>query len=187
MIARPKMSQNEWKTTEIRAWQSWPTSRPFPAQASIAWVIYFSEESIRVVDGKVATGGFVHGKRASELTPEEHVQLSALARLGSYPNLFQLPVLANVLFGGEPWLGAALDKFPHQNALLHHYLFACALSYAITFFATTLRDRKVIGITEDLAMLATGTVLPFFTMFVDTAAFPGAATLNPFEYNVGFI
>ena len=22
MIARPKMSQNEWKTTEIRAWQS---------------------------------------------------------------------------------------------------------------------------------------------------------------------
>ena len=26
------MSQNEWNTTEIRAWQSWPTSRPFPAQ-----------------------------------------------------------------------------------------------------------------------------------------------------------
>ena len=26
------MSQNEWTTTEIRAWQSWPTSRPFPAQ-----------------------------------------------------------------------------------------------------------------------------------------------------------
>ena len=33
MIARPKMSQNERKTTEIRAWQSWPTSHPFPAQA----------------------------------------------------------------------------------------------------------------------------------------------------------
>ena len=32
MIARPKMSQNEWTSTEIRAWQSWPTSHPFPAQ-----------------------------------------------------------------------------------------------------------------------------------------------------------
>ena len=32
MIARPKMSQDEWNTTEIRAWQSWPTSHPFPAQ-----------------------------------------------------------------------------------------------------------------------------------------------------------
>ena len=27
------MSQIEWKTIEIRAWQSWPTSHPFPAQA----------------------------------------------------------------------------------------------------------------------------------------------------------
>ena len=32
MIARRKLSQNEWKTTEIRAWQSWPTSHPCPAQ-----------------------------------------------------------------------------------------------------------------------------------------------------------
>ena len=32
MIARPKMSRIEWKSTEIRAWQSWPTSHPFPAQ-----------------------------------------------------------------------------------------------------------------------------------------------------------
>ena len=34
MIARPKVSQNEWKAAEMRAWQSWPTSRPFPAQVS---------------------------------------------------------------------------------------------------------------------------------------------------------
>ena len=32
---------------------------------------------------------------------------------------------------------------------------------------------------------ATGTSLPFLTMFVDAGAFPGAATLNPLEYNVG--
>ena len=70
---------------------------------------------------------------------------------------------------------------------LHHYLFACALSYAITFFATTLRDRKLISIEQDLAMLATGTAGPFLTMFVDMQAFPGAATLNPLAYNVGFI
>ena len=98
----------------------------------------------------------MHGRRASELTPRERTQLSALARLGSYPNVFQLPVLGNVLVGGRPWLDAALDKFPHQAALLHHYLFACALSYAVTFFATTLRDRKLISIQQDLAMLATG-------------------------------
>ena len=157
------------------------------AMASIAWVIYFSEESIAVVDRKVAEGGFVHGKRAAELTAGEHAQLSALARLGSYPNLFQLPVLANVLLGGRPWLNDVLDKFPHQSALLHHYLFACAVSYAITFFATTLRDRNVIGITADLSMLATGTALPFLTMFVDVAAFPAATTLNPLDYNVGFL
>ena len=157
------------------------------AMASIAWVIYFSEESIAVVDRKVAEGGFVHGKRAAELTAGEHAQLSALARLGSYPNLFQLPVLVNVLLGGRPWLERVLDEFPHQSALLHHYLFACAVSYAITFFATTLRDRNVIGITADLSMLATGTALPFLTMFVDVAAFPAATTLNPLDYNVGFL
>ena len=28
------MSQNEWNTTEIQAWQSWPTSHPFPAQVA---------------------------------------------------------------------------------------------------------------------------------------------------------
>ena len=33
MIARPKMSQIEWTTTEIRAWQSCKMSHPFPAQA----------------------------------------------------------------------------------------------------------------------------------------------------------
>ena len=157
------------------------------AVASIAWVIYFSEESIRVVDSKVANGGFVHGRRARDLSEAEHLQLSALARLGSYPNLFQLPVLFNVLVGGTPWLHATLDKLPHQAALLHHYLFACAISYAITFFATTLRDRNVISITQDLSMLATGTVMPFLTMFLDTTYFPEATTLNPLDYNVGFI
>ena len=80
-----------------------------------------------------------------------------------------------------------MDKFPHQAALLHHYLFACAISYAITFFATTLRDRNVISITQDLSMLATGTVMPFLTMFLDTTYFPEATTLNPLDYNVGFI
>ena len=30
------MSQNEWTTTELRAWQSWPTSHPCPAQVKYA-------------------------------------------------------------------------------------------------------------------------------------------------------
>ena len=30
MIARPKVSQNEWKTTEIGAWQSWKCLTLFP-------------------------------------------------------------------------------------------------------------------------------------------------------------
>lgn len=182
------------------AWLCWWFSGLYPSvprpvdaalcvasMSSIAWVVYFSEESIRAVDRKVATGGFVHGRRAATLSKDERIQLSALARLGSYPNVFQLPVLVNVFLGGRAWLDAALDKFPHQAALLHHYLFACATSYAITFFATTLRDRKLITIRQDLAMLATGTALPFLTMFADVSAFPGAATLNPLDYNVGFL
>ena len=182
------------------AWLCWWFSGLYPSvprpvdaalcvasMSSIAWVVYFSEESIRAVDRKVATGGFVHGRRAATLSQDERIQLSALARLGSYPNVFQLPVLVNVFLGGRAWLDAALDKFPHQAALLHHYLFACATSYAITFFATTLRDRKLITIRQDLAMLATGTALPFLTMFADVSAFPGAATLNPLDYNVGFL
>ena len=36
MIARRKMSQNEWNPTEIRARQRWPTSHSFPAQAATA-------------------------------------------------------------------------------------------------------------------------------------------------------
>lgn len=182
------------------AWLCWWFSGLYPSvprpvdaalcvasMSSIAWVVYFSEESIRTVDRKVETGGFVHGRRAVTLSKDERIQLSALARLGSYPNVFQLPVLVNVFLGGRAWLDVALDKFPHQAALLHHYLFACAASYAITFFATTLRDRKLITIRQDLAMLATGTALPFLTMFADVSAFPGAATLNPLDYNVGFI
>jgi len=158
------------------------------AIASIAWVIYFSEESIRKVNEKVAAGeGFIHGAPAAALSAGDHARLSALARLGSYPNLFQLPVLANVLVGGRPWLDRATDAFAHQPALLHHYLFACALSYAITFFATTLRDRKLISIEQDLAMLATGTAGPFLTMFLDVSAFPAECTLNPTLYNVGFL
>jgi len=158
------------------------------AAASIAWVIYFSEESIAAVDAKVAArSGFVHGAPAASLSEKDHRQLSALARLGSYPNLFQLPVLANVLAGGRPWLEDVGRAFPHQPALLHHYLFACAVSYAITFFATTLRDRGVITVAQDLAMLTAGTAMPFATMFVDASCFPGAATLNPLDYNVGFL
>ena len=35
MIARPRMSHIEWKSTEIRGLKSWPTSHPFPAQVAV--------------------------------------------------------------------------------------------------------------------------------------------------------
>ena len=34
MIARPKMSQNEWKTTEIRGFKKLELPHPFPAQVA---------------------------------------------------------------------------------------------------------------------------------------------------------
>ena len=39
MIARPKMSQNEWKTTEIRAWQSWTCLTLFLPRPR-RWAVY---------------------------------------------------------------------------------------------------------------------------------------------------
>ena len=37
MIARPKMSQIEWKTIKIGVFKSWDMSHPFPAQATKAF------------------------------------------------------------------------------------------------------------------------------------------------------
>ena len=39
MIARPKMSQNEWKTTEIRGFKKLEIAHPFPAQAGPGRVV----------------------------------------------------------------------------------------------------------------------------------------------------
>ena len=50
MIARRKMSQNEWETTEIRAWQSWDMSHPFPAQVA-------NDAVVRFAAGRVAGTG----------------------------------------------------------------------------------------------------------------------------------
>ena len=48
MIARPKMSQNEWKTTEIRA-SKVGISHPFPAQVwSLGCVLYELGDSTRL-------------------------------------------------------------------------------------------------------------------------------------------
>ena len=59
MIARPKMSQIEWKTIEIGAWQSWPTSHPFPAQVHLEVLVQrlFDDD----VEGDLLEAGVFRG------------------------------------------------------------------------------------------------------------------------------
>ena len=58
-----------------------------------------------------------------ELSDADYQNLEWLARLGSYPNTLQLPVLLGVGAGGREWMDAATERFPMQPVLLHHYLF----------------------------------------------------------------
>ena len=91
-------------------------------------------------------------------------------------------MLLGVGAGGREWMDAATERFPMQPVLLHHYLFAAALGYGVTFFCTTLRDRGLLSIQSDLAALVLGNLLPFIALAVDGLAFGGSLTFNPGDY-----
>ena len=66
--------------------------------------------------------------------------------------------------------------------MLYDYAFSSMLGYSLSMFAETLRDRKLIGLEVDFAVLALGVFGPTGIFLIDAAASGAEAQWNPAEY-----
>ena len=83
-----------------------------------------------------------------------------LYRIASWPNLTQILFMSSILIGGAAWMGRVLEVYPSEMRLLYDYSFTSMLAYSLSMFAETLRDRKLIGLTVDFAILLLAVVGP---------------------------
>jgi hypothetical protein len=73
-------------------------------------------------------------------------------RVASYPNLLHLPVLYNIIVGGQSWAHKVVDKFPLEPTLLFHASFGIAVANSIVFLGATLKDRKLMTLRQWLLL-----------------------------------
>lgn len=105
-----------------------------------------------------------------------------LYRIASWPNLTQILFMSSISLGGTAWMSAVEAQYPAQPRLLFDYAFASALGYALSMFAETLRDRKLISLDADFACLLLGVVGPMLVVSLDAIASVDAAQINPILY-----
>ena len=105
-----------------------------------------------------------------------------LFRLGSWPNLTQLPFLYSIACGSTVWLTTVSEAYPKQELMLFHFGLVSALGYAISIFAETLRARRLIDLRTDLIILTCCFTFPMFAVFLDALAYGSQVTINPLEY-----
>ena len=116
----------------------------------------------------------------------ERDQKAILYRLASWPNLTQLLFMYSIPFGGSIWLQRCESLWPMQNTPMFHYGLASALGYALSMFSETLRDRKLVTLETDLAVLVVGFSFPMISVLVDALTYGCAVTINPLDYWVVF-
>ena len=73
-------------------------------------------------------------------------------RVASYPNLLHLPVLYNIIAGGQSWAHSVAAKFPLEPTLLFHASFGIAVANSIVFLGATLKDRKLMTLRQWLLL-----------------------------------
>ena len=54
---------------------------------------------------------------------ETRMEIVLNHRVASYPNLLHVPVLYNIIVGGQPWMYKVMEKFPLEPTLLFHASF----------------------------------------------------------------
>lgn len=107
-------------------------------------------------------------------------------RVASYPNLLHLPVLYNIILGGQDWLQQLLLKFPLEPTLLFHASFGIAVANSIVFLGATLKDRRLMTLRQWL-LLQVVVLTPFVTTVVDVGTLGREVSINPFEVYAGLI
>jgi hypothetical protein len=132
-----------------------------------------------------ATGGVDVG--ASPPTEKEtRMEIILNHRVASYPNLLHLPVLYNIIVGGQEWMYKVIEKFPLEPTLLFHASFGIAVANSIVFLGATLKDRKLMTLRQWL-LLQVVVLTPFVTTVVDIGTLGGKVSINPWECYAGLM
>lgn len=113
---------------------------------------------------------------------QERDQKALLYRLASWPNLTQLLFMYSIPFGGLAWLHGCEASWPMQNTPMYHYGIASAMGYALSMFSETLRDRKLVSLETDFAILVIGFCFPMVSVALDALTYGSAVTINPLDY-----
>ena len=122
----------------------------------------------------------------SKVSKDEMNKKAILYRLASWPNLTQLMFMYSIPFGGLGWLHAIEATHPMQNTPMYHYGIASAMGYALSMFSETLRDRKLVTLEQDLAILVIGFCFPMVSVLLDGLTYGSAVTISPLDYWVLF-
>ena len=110
-----------------------------------------------------------------------------LYRVASWPNLTQLLFIWSLCSpDADVWWARVLETYPLQHVLLYKYGFASAVGYGLTMFAETLRDRRLLSLRDDFAVLLFGTFLPVLVVLIDAHTLGDAATAYPPDYWLQF-
>ncbi len=117
---------------------------------------------------------------------ETRMEIILNHRVASYPNLLHLPVLYNIILGGQPWLQQLLLRFPLEPTLLFHASFGIAVANSIVFLGATLKDRRLMTLRQWL-LLQVVVLTPFVTTVVDVGTLEGEVSINPFEVYAGLM
>lgn len=107
-------------------------------------------------------------------------------RVASYPNLLHLPVLYNVIVGGQAWAHTVAERFPLEPTLLFHASFGIAVANSIVFLGATLKDRKLMTLRQWL-LLQVVVLTPFVTTVVDIASLGSGVSIDPFQVYAGLM
>ncbi|KAG5180406.1 hypothetical protein JKP88DRAFT_349517 [Tribonema minus] len=173
-------------------WQAWWVSGTYPAGlASVdPWLAgaFLIAIVSGIVDSEVALSrelGIMQSRRVQP-TDVEVNETVINHRAASYPNLLHIPVLYNILAGGQPWLARVSERWPAEPMMLYHACFAIAVANSIVFLCATLKDRKLMTLRAwlyvQLIVLA-----PLVTTAIDLHAAPGQLSIDPTQVYAGFI
>jgi len=107
-------------------------------------------------------------------------------KIGSYPNLFNVPCIANIMIGGTQWYSEVLTRFPQEHLLLFHGCFGLGCANSAIFLWATMYGRKLMTLRQWLWWQLIAFV-PFITTCVDLQLYGDKVSINPFEMYTGLM